>query len=254
MLKLYNFGEWKANKRTVQLSEWETDEVIFKREFLKINEGWFVIDVGSEYGYYTIKAGYKVGNMGKVLAIEPHPETFTLLEMNIKLHKLSDRVIPIQRAVGKERGRTKLFETISPGGTSILPRQNLFSLNRNRLLMWLEFVKNGYIFNVFRKRYAPVKYEVMVETLDDMARDYELRKIDLIKIDVEGAELDVLLGSRDILEKHKPVLLVEVHFGCDWKPKTLYDLLRSFGYSLTIEKRIHKALVVARPKENHVRH
>ena len=57
MVKLHNFGEWNDKKRTVQLSEWETDEVFFKKELLKIKKGWTVIDVGSEYGYYAIRAG-----------------------------------------------------------------------------------------------------------------------------------------------------------------------------------------------------
>jgi hypothetical protein len=82
-------------------------------------------------------------------------------------------------------------------------------------------------------------------------KEYNIRKIDLIKIDVEGAELAVLKGSRAILERYRPILLVEIHFGYGWEPDTLYKLLQKFGYSLTIEKRTRKALVVAYPGECH---
>jgi FkbM family methyltransferase len=155
-LKLYNFGEWNRDKHTVQLTEWERDEVVFKNEISKIKEDWTVLDVGSEFGYYAIKTGLLVGKGGKVLAIEPHPETCKLLRMNIRLYELDDRVVAVQKAVGKEAGKTKLYETISPGSTSIIPRRSLFNLNRNRLHMWLEIVKKYAIFNIIRKRYAPI--------------------------------------------------------------------------------------------------
>jgi len=123
ILKLHTFSEWNEDNRTIQLTDWETDEVLFKKEVSKIKKGWVVIDVGSEYGYYAIKAGLLVGSDGKVLAIEAHPETYKLLKMNIGLHKLVDRIIPVCKAVGKETGKVKLYETISPGSASIIPRQ-----------------------------------------------------------------------------------------------------------------------------------
>jgi len=245
-LRLYNFKRWDRKNRAIQLSEWDTDEIIFKNELLKIKKDQTIIDVGSEYGYYAIRAGSLVGSNGKVLAIEPHPETFILLKMNIKLHKVSENVIPIRIAISKESGIVELHETFSPGSTSII-NLNVRALNKSRFTMWLEFVKNGVIFEVIRKKLFPVKYIVQIETLDKIAAEYGLGKIDLIKIDVEGAELDVLKGSIAILEKHKPILLVEVHFGCSWKPETLYKFLQKFGYSLTIKQRRDKALVIAHP-------
>jgi hypothetical protein len=92
-----------------------------------------------------------------------------------------------------------------------------------------------------------------MDTLDGITKEYGLGKVNLIKIDVEGAELDVLKGSCGVLKRDMPILLVEVHFGCYWKPETLYELLRKLGYNLTMEKRSHKALVIARPKENYAR-
>ena len=247
-MKLYNFREWDATKRAIQLSEWNTDEMIFKREFAKIKSGYVVLDVGSEYGFYAIMAGQLVGSEGKVLAIEAHPETYKLCVMNIKLHGLFDRIIPICKAAGRSTGKLKLYETISPGGSSIV-RQSAPSLNKNRFSMMIEFLKSDAFLRVIRKRFAPVKYIVEMDTLDRIANEYGLERIDLIKIDVEGAELDVLEGGFSILTHLKPTLLIEVHFGCWWKPETLYNLLKNLGYKLTIEERSHKALVVAYPEK-----
>lgn len=248
-LKLYNFKEWSAKGRAVQLTDWDTDEVIFKKEFAKIKSDWVVVDVGSEYGFYAIMAGKLVGSEGKVLAIEAHPETYRLLEMNIRLHGLVDRVIPICRAVGKDTGKVKLYETFSPGSTSIVPRRSIFQLNKDRLRFWLYFLKNRDFLRVIRKRFTPVKYVVPLDKLDNIVDEYGLRRINLIKVDVEGAELDVLKGSFSVLKKYKPILLIEVHYGVEWKPKVLYRLLKNFGYNLTIEEgRTFKALVVAYPK------
>jgi len=243
-----------VKKNLIQLTEWETDEAVFKTELEKTKKGWTVVDVGSEFGYYAIKAGMLIGSSGKVLAVEMHPETYRLLRMNIKLHKMVDRIIPVCKAAGKERKEVKLYETISPGGTSIIPRQSVLGLNKNRFRMWLEFAKNGSLLKVIRQRYATIRHIVHVDTLDTIAENYGLEKIDLVKIDVEGAELDVLKGSTKILKRHKPILLVEIHFGCSWNPGTLYSLLEKAGYRLTIEnyhltieKRPTKAFIVAYP-------
>ena len=248
-LKLYSFGEWNKKKRTIRLSEWETDEYKFRKEFAKVQRGWVVLDVGSEFGYYAIEAGHLVGGTGKVFAIEVHPETYRVLLINIRLHDLTDCVFPICRAVGKETGTVKLFETTSPGSTSIVPRQSTIKLDRNRLRIWLNFAKSLEFLKIIRKRYAPVQYVVPMNTLDEIADECGIKKVDLIKIDVEGAEMDVLKGSQQILQRDRPVLLVEVHFGWDWKPESLYALLRTFGYDLEIEKREQKSLVIARPSE-----
>lgn len=243
-MKLYCFREWNSKNPAIELTEWDTNEVLFKEEFSDIKKGWTVVDVGSEFGYYAIRAGLLVGNSGKVLAIEPHPQTYRVLKMNIRLYEL-DNVIPVCKAVGKMTGEVVLHETTDPGGTTIVSPRPLYSLDRSRLLQWLRFVKSMDIFKIILKKFAPVRY-VPVDTLERIIKQKGIEKIDLIKIDVEGAELDVLKGSYNILKNDKPILLVEVHHGCEWKPETLYRFLQNLGYNLIMEKRRTKTLVVAR--------
>jgi len=92
-MRLYCFNESNEKNHTIELAEWETDEVIFKKELSEVQKGWTVVDVGSEFGYYAIKAAQLVGNEGRVLAIEANPKTYQVLKMNIDLYELENRII-----------------------------------------------------------------------------------------------------------------------------------------------------------------
>lgn len=234
-MKLYDFVEWEKQKRSTELIELESDEVLFQKEFSNIEKGWTVVDVGARVGYYTIRAGLLVESSGKVLSIEPHPETYRVLKMNIELYRLNN-VIPVCKAVGNKTGKVKLYEGMGSGATSVVSSRPLYSLDWNRLQRWLEFVKSRDILKIFRKTRVPVEY-VPMDTLDRIVKEKNVEKIDLIKVDVQGAELDVLKGSHNVLKKDKPRLLVEVHPSWNLNPETLYELLRNYGYSLTYQKR-----------------
>lgn len=243
LVKLYRFDEWNNKNRTIKLVEWESDEIIFKEEFLKIEEGWIVIDVGAEVGYYTILAGQSVGNTGKVLAIEPHPQTYLVLRKNIELYGLNN-VVSVCKAVGNKTGEVKLYEGTSSGATNVVSPRPLFDLDSNRFLRWLKLARSGLIFKAMRQRRVPLK-NVPIDTLDRITKENSIERVDLVKIDVQGAELDVLKGSHNILEKHKPILLVEVHPRYEWKPETLYKLLQGYGYSLKMQRRRSNTMIVA---------
>lgn len=234
-MKLYDFVEWEKRKRNVRLTEVESDEALFKKEFSKVKKGWTVVDVGARVGYYTIKAGRLVGKSGKVLSIEPHPETYRVLKKNIELHRLNN-VIPVCKAVGNKIGEVKLYEGMGSGATTVVSPRPIHLLDRDRFVRWLKFVKSGNILKILRKTQVPVRY-VPIDTLDRIAKQKNIGKIDLIKIDVEGVELAVLKGSHDVLRKDKPRLLVEIHPTLNSNPETLYELLRNYGYSLKMQKR-----------------
>jgi FkbM family methyltransferase len=171
--------------------------------------------------------------------------------MNLSYYKL-DNVIPICKAAGARKGKIKLYETFDPGGTSILPPLPIYKVDRKRFFKWYFFIKNGLIFKLLRERICMRRstiHFVSVDTLDNIVNECGIDKVDLIKIDVEGTELELLRGSLNLLRKHKPVLLIEVHYGFGWRPQEIYDLLEGYGYSLTMDKRPAKTLVVARVPE-----
>jgi FkbM family methyltransferase len=170
--------------------EFETE--IFKK---RVKKGMTVVDIGANWGWYTLIAAKLVGEKGKVYAFEPEPYNYDLLLKNIEINGY-DNIIPVQKAVSNKVGTVKLFLTQdNPGGLNTIYPYN-HSLQRN-------FV------------------EVETITLDNFFRDRK-DKIDVIKMDVEGAEFAILQGMREILGRNKTIeILTEF-----W-----LDGLRRFGYS-----------------------
>jgi FkbM family methyltransferase len=246
VMKLYSLRR-SGKKVVLQFGDWETDETLFKQEILKLRKGWVVVDVGSEFGYYAIKAAQLVGKSGKVIAIEPHPMNYSVLKKNIFYYKL-DNIISIPKAAGARKEVRRLFEAYDLGGSSILPPIRLRSVGKERFYKFVRLIQGDSIFAILRANLMkPAStYLVHVDTLENILNECNIPIVNLIKIDVEGAELEVLKGSLNLLEKHKPVLLIEVHHNeLGRKSEEVYTILEQYGYDLIIERRSIKTLVVA---------
>ena len=141
---------------------------VYRRETIK--EGMNVIDVGANIGVYTVLATEKVGKNGKVVAIEPEPKNYKQLLGNIKLNNFQN-VIPIEAALTDHNGIEKLYCSPWAGCHSLV-------ITKDRI----------------------PSVEVSVKTLDKLVEELNLKKIDLIKIDTEGAEIPVLKGAERMLK------------------------------------------------------
>jgi len=162
------------------------------------HRGWIVIDIGAHVGLYALKAARTVGKSGLVVAIEPDPENFRILKWNIRINRLRN-VIPLRVAVADFNGYAKLYiDKIGKGGGSIISR-----------------VSDEFI-------------EVICLTLDRLLEYLRLRNVDLIKIDVQGAEYMVLKGAKKVLKSKLPKLVIEFH-SRDLRQKCT-SLLNTFGY------------------------
>ena len=138
-----------------------------------INHGNIVIDIGAHVGMFTVKAARKVGNSGLVIAIEPEKENLKLLEKNVKSLKLENvKIIP--KAVGAFKGFTELVVSELSG--------------THKLALYP---------NPENPKY---KITVPIDTLDNIIQELGIKRIDFIKIDAEGAELDILKGARNALK------------------------------------------------------
>lgn len=145
-----------------------------------LGPGAVVVDVGASFGYYTVLAARLVGPKGRVLAIEPGPQNLSVLLLNLLENGLANvEVVPA--ALGRAEGvvvysRSGANGAISPyeGDPSVLATNDLVRMRR----------------------------------LDDLVGDLE--RLDLVKIDTEGAEGLVLAGAREALERHRPVLFFEL--------------------------------------------
>ncbi len=172
--------------------EFKTKEV-FKKIALKSD---VIVDLGSNIGKYTILAS-KLSD-GKIISIEASKNNFNILLKNIQLNNAKN-VIPLNFAVGNKNTSAKLFDVGSTAG---------YSLKNNS------------------KKYKIVN----VRKLDSTFKDLKLKKIDLIKMDVEGAELDALKGCEDYL-KNKKISNIIIEIYPDFFPK-VRDFLSKYGYKL----------------------
>lgn len=166
------------------LYEPETLQLMRKR----LRPGDVMVDVGANCGLYTLVAAQAVGASGRIIALEPSPREFERLERNVGLNGLR-QVRCIAAAAADQAGQATLSVAQPPfAGHNTLGR---------------------------RFAYAAValaeQRTVPAITLDGLLRD-EIR-CDLIKLDIEGAELSALRGAAASLARLRPALLVEINQG-----------------------------------------
>lgn len=156
-----------------------------------IREGMTVYDIGAHIGIFSLGAGVRVGGSGKVLAFEPVPETIAKLRRHVAFNHL-ESVVDVVPAVVSDTDKGVKFFAYKESMAASIARQNVEDLNPE-------------------KRTEPAR-ELTVDsvTIDGLLAARGLRP-DVIKIDVEGAELMVLRGARRVLAECKPVILCEVH-------------------------------------------
>ena len=139
------------------------------------------VDIGAHLGKYAIAISKLVGKEGQVVAFEAIPANFTLLEKSIKLNKL---------------GNIIAF--------------NLAAWNRRCVLEFLKGSTSANA-NINRHNYGFGCIKVQAERPDKLLIDkIGLKRVDWIKIDVEGAEYEVLLGLEETLNRFRPELIVEI--------------------------------------------
>ena len=190
---------------------------VFENE---IKQGAVVLDIGANIGYHTLTAAKLVGQDGKVFAFEPEPSNFDLLVKNIEINGYSN-VIPVQKALSNKGGKAKLFlHEAYRGAHSLLPDN-------------VSILSAGSEASTFLGRCC----EVEVETLDELFKDYE-GKIDFIKIDVQGAEMAVLGGGKNMIEKNKDLKIVTEFWPAGLRqfpgssPEEYLNMLESYGFKL----------------------
>jgi FkbM family methyltransferase len=160
----------------------ETTTNLFKKV---VKEGDVVIDLGANIGYFTLLAAKLVGPTGKVFAFEPEPKNFSYLKKNVELNNYTNVIIE-QKAVSNYNGETKLFICPYDSGHHTINRPNGIEAYR--------LGRSGEITSI----------DIEVVTLDNYLRN-KTDRVDVIKIDVEGAEALVFEGMKEILSKNQNI-------------------------------------------------
>jgi FkbM family methyltransferase len=150
-----------------------------------LSDGAVFLDVGAHIGYDSVKASRKVGDQGRVVAFEPNPNTLTMLRSNIAASGVHNVIVQPIACADTEQMLT-LFDSTPGGnsGSSSLSRENAGTLTRS--------------------------YTVRARPIDSVVSELGLTRVDVLKADVEGAELLVLRGAAGTLRRFHPKLILEV--------------------------------------------
>lgn len=192
----------------------------------ELASGATFFDIGANVGFVTILAAKIVGPTGRVVAFEPVPGNVAAIKENLALNEI-DWVDVHETAIARSSGSASLIVS------SVSAFSRLSSIS----------VPTG----------ARERIDVTVNSVDEFLMSPAEPTPDLIKIDVEGAELEVIAGMRDTLVEHHPVVLCEVH-DCNAEYAAL---MRSLGYEVTnldedvpVEHGHRNAHTLARPLTN----
>lgn len=173
----------------------------------RLRPGMTVVDVGADMGYYSLLFANKVGPTGKVIAFEPIPLAKALLDENIRINKLTN-VLSYQFAISDRTGKAVLESPLKKSRVSLQKTQ---AMNDD--------------------------IEIEIRHFDEWQIAMAIGVINMVKIDVEGAELMVLMGMRNTLVAQRPALLIEIHpdqlphFG--HTVKDLLTFLKDLDYEAT---------------------
>ena len=167
-----------------------------------LNNESVIVDIGANVGNHTVYWG-KITNVKKIYAFEPVKSTFNILSRNIELNNLGEKVTLFNMGLSDITtiGKIESYVAYNIGGT-VITKDSYGDIKLNKLD------------NI---------NEIMVEA-----------KVDFIKIDVEGAEKDVLTGAEQFLNKHKPAVFIESFAG-----EYQYDFVRDFFKKLNYNEPVN---------------
>lgn len=163
----------------IAFGTYEHDTVQIFQKLVK--PGMTVVDVGAHVGFYTLLAARLVGDNGRVYAFEPNPEVYNILVRNIQINGYREIVRAVPKGVSNKKRTISLYVSCERSDEASFYSQ--------------ESADNKCI-------------EVETVSLDEFFADEGWPKVDLVKIDVEGAEVEVLEGMRELTRRNKNLKLI----------------------------------------------
>jgi len=168
--QIYFFGRYEVEKK----------ETMLWKNILK--EGQTIFDIGANIGYYSLLASKRIGD-GRIYAFEPVKQTFERLTKNVKINNFKNIKVN-NLAVSNEEGTVDIYVANSKNtGTSSITNHMHF---------------NG------------DKQTVKSLTIDHFVKSNNIEAMDIVKIDVEGAEMMVIEGMEKSLRKFNPIVMIEL--------------------------------------------
>jgi FkbM family methyltransferase len=184
----------------VEQEDWFEDEIAFVRQLLR--PGMRCLDIGANYGVFSLTCAKQVGPAGRVWSFEPTPGTAEFLATSIRENGFQN-VSLMPMALSRASGTAKLV-------THADSEHNFLSEDVN----------------------GDDRFEIVdVKTLDELAREQGLEAIDFVKMDAEGAETAILDGGEGFFQRESPIVLFELknREGANWP---LVDAFRARAYEI----------------------
>jgi FkbM family methyltransferase len=176
---------------------------IMKRSLESWGKGACFVDIGAHNGLMSIFAAHQ--GAGRVVAFEPYAPMFKLLQENIVLSNKTN-IEPHQHGLSDHKQTVSMVANDQNSGAT-------------------RIVQEG----------EPGDHEIQVDTLDQIVKDEGIERINLMLIDVEGHEIHVLKGAREVILRDKPDLIVE--YDPRHQDQEVVDFLKGHGYHLFILER-----------------
>ena len=180
------YAQWKhpAESRKVLTSE------LVEKYKTYVSEGDFCVDIGAHSGDTSLPMGLAAGQTGCVLALEPNPYVYHVLEKTARANPHLANVIPMMAAAGKKNGFME-FEYSDSGFCNGGRHENM------------SFLDHGH---AYRQKVFSIDLE------KELRSDFQmfLPKLSFMKVDAEGYDLYVLLSIEGIVKQYRPVIKAEV--------------------------------------------
>ena len=166
----------------MEQQDWFEDEIKFLRKILQ--PGQKAIDIGANYGLYTLSMSRKIGETGKIWAFEPTCFVADCLTKSIAVNNLKNIEL-IRAGMSDHNGTATFFTTPNSELNSLHPENNSYGDQET-----IELV-----------------------TLDWCAEKYNWKEIDFIKLDAEGEEVNIVSGGKKTLRALSPLIMFELKHG-----------------------------------------
>lgn len=219
-----NLNDW-IQRQMFFLDEYEDFELKAVEEILE--KGDVCIDVGANFGLYSLWCASIVGEKGEVISIEPYEENYKELESNIRLNKLSN-IRVVKKAVSDKEAPIKLY-------------YNTEELNLGMV--------SSYNFN----NNNPTTVDAIA--IDKSFLIDQIKSLKFIKIDIEGGEYLALKGMINLLKKFKPIVQIEIDDEIlkktPFRRTDIFDFFKNIDYELYMPTLHNNKLVQPDYSKNH---
>jgi FkbM family methyltransferase len=159
---------------------------------IKVKKGNYVIDAGGCWGETALYFAQEVGESGKVFTFEFIPSNLRIMERNFDLNgALKDRINIVKNPIWQHSGK-KIYYTDNGPGSS-----------------------------VSEEKLSEKAVEISTLALDDFFLEKKLPRVDFIKMDIEGSELEALKGAEGLMKKYRPTLAISIYH----KPEDYYQII-----------------------------